>query len=70
MANKTDLRSDPATLEALREEEGEDAATVTREETRATAGRIRAEAFAECSALLGEGVQVSCFQRSIFDQLK
>ncbi len=58
VANKTDLRDDPATLEALREEEGDNASTITREETRATAGRIRAEAFAECSALRGEGVQV------------
>ncbi len=61
VANKTDLRDDPKVRQRLREEREDDGDgcgdVVTREETRATAGRIRAEAFVECSALRGDGVQ-------------
>ncbi len=56
VANKTDLRGDPRTAEQLRLD-GHEGGPVTREETGVTARRIRAEAFVECSALRGDGVQ-------------
>ena len=54
VGNKTDLRADPELLEMLARLEQ---APVTPEQARYTAGKIKADAYVECSAKLKQGVQ-------------
>ena len=54
VACKTDLRTDSQTIELLRRE---DETPVTTETGKQIAARIKADAYIECSARTGEGVQ-------------